>query len=27
LQNEIKLHKIHIAEALSMRWKVPEYKI
>lgn len=27
LQNEIKLHKVHIAEALSMRWKVPEYKI
>ncbi len=27
LQNEIKLRKIHIAEALSMRWKVPEYKV
>ena len=26
LQNEIKLHKIHIAEALSLRWKVPDYK-
>lgn len=27
LQNEIKLHRIHIAEALSLRWKVPDYKI
>ncbi len=27
LQNEIKLLKIHIAEALSLRWKMPDYKI
>ena len=27
LQNEIKLHRIHIAEALSLRWKVSDYKI
>ena len=27
LQNEIKLHRIHIAEALSLRWKAPDYKI
>lgn len=27
LQNEIKLHRIHIAEALSLRWKMPDYKI
>jgi len=27
LQNEIKVLKIHIAEALSLRWKMPDYKI
>lgn len=27
LQNEIKLLRIHIAEALSMRWKMPDHKI
>ena len=27
LQNEIKLLRIHIAEALSMRWKTPDHKI
>lgn len=27
LQNEIKLLKIHIAEALSLRWKMPDCKI
>lgn len=27
LQNENKLLKIHIAEALSLRWKMPDYKI
>ena len=26
LQNEIKLHRIHVAEALSLRWKVPDFK-
>ena len=27
LQNEIKVLKMHIAEALSLRWKMPDYKI
>ncbi len=27
LQNENKLLRIHIAEALSLRWKMPDYKI
>lgn len=26
LQNEIKLRKIHLAEALSLRWKKPDYQ-